>query len=126
MQDVLTEALESGLPPGILSDIQETRSQYGLVKGILKRQGNLSPDGRINSNSLYGTMRDQGKIRRGDPLLKQLELMRYLETKVLPSSGSIERLLTNPYGAALKTGKAAAPYAIGGLGTAVGGSLLAD
>ena len=98
LMDTLVDALESAAPTEARDAIRVTRTQYGLAKALLKRSGNLSPDGSVNSASLYNTLKkDRGiRGRSADSLLRMLETDRYLTTKLVPSSGTAERLLANP------------------------------
>tara|TARA_R110000868_G_scaffold333789_1_gene594538 strand:+ start:662 stop:2227 length:1566 start_codon:yes stop_codon:yes gene_type:complete len=98
MQNILIDLMESNLPQASKEAMQVTRSQYGLAKTLLKRTGNLSADGRVNSRSLYGSLKTAGKIRSraDDSLLRMLETDRFLTDRITPSSGTAERLLANP------------------------------
>ena len=98
MQNILIDLMESSLPQASKEAMQVTRSQYGLAKTLLKRTGNLSADGRVNSRSLYGSLKTAGKIRNraDDSLLRMLETDRFLTDRITPSSGTAERLLANP------------------------------
>ena len=111
IQEVFVDLLESNLPDAVKDSMQMTRSQYGLAKTLLKNKGHLSADGRVNSNSLYGTLlKKQGvRNRADDSLLRMMETDRFLTNRITPSSGTAERLLANP-------GRVAGNVAIGAAG----------
>ena len=98
IQEVFIDLLERNLPDAAQDSMQVTRSQYGLAKTLLKNKGHLSPDGRVNSNSLYGTLLKKEGVRNraDDSLLRMMETDRFLTTRITPSSGTAERLLANP------------------------------
>jgi len=106
MQEAFLQQMESWLPQASQEAMQLTRSQYGLAKTLLSRAGNLTADGRVNSRSLYGALKTAGRIRNrhDDSLIRLLETDRYLTDRVLPTSGTAERLLANPVRTGINAG----------------------
>jgi hypothetical protein len=125
VQDVLDRIVDRQAPPKVQEQLRDARYRYRIYKALERSTATTDPGGKVNlrsfntayqrGNRFYRGSVGGGVEGRGKQFARQLETLRYLTEKVVPSSGTSERMLAN-----------LAPGALRGIGTAgaAGGGLL--
>lgn len=97
-QEILQGEMLKSAPPAVRETLQTANEQYRMLKILTRSQGVRTAEGEVNLPSLlmgFGNNPARFKNVAEDQLLRELSTMRALQTKLVPSSGTAERILAN-------------------------------
>lgn len=96
LMNVLTDAMESGLPDAAQQELAKLRKQYAIASALMK-PGAKNAEGQVNPLSFYNNWkRPQSKKRVAtDDVGRFMNTMATLLMKRVPDSGTAGRLLQN-------------------------------
>lgn len=117
-QGILQDAMLDTAPPQLRSVLQAANEQYRMLKILTRTQGVRTSDGEVNLPSLltgFGNNPARFKTAGESMLLRQLNTVRDLQTKLVPSSGTAERILANLPRAATNLASSPLAWGISGL-----------
>lgn len=98
VQDVLDDVVErqaKRVGGQVQATLDEARHRWRIIKSIERSTATTDAGGDINVPSFMTAYERAGRRMSDDPLMKQLETLRWLTTRVVPSSGTGERVLAN-------------------------------
>lgn len=93
---VLQDAMLENAPDELRGVLQDANRQYGLLKRLTQTAQTVDAEGVVNVQTLYnnfGRNPSRYKNAREDDLLRSLQTLRFLQTRLTPTSGTAERML---------------------------------
>ena len=122
LQDVLDGIVERQLPQEVAEGLFDARYKYRIFKALERSTATVDAGGKVNLASFMRAYQRRNRFgsntanegQRGEGFFRKMETLRYLQTKVQPSSGTVQRLLANsPAAAAAGTAAGVGGFLLG-------------